>query len=407
MKTKIIFLSIFLLFVKSYSQSNFKKGFIVKKNDTIYGYIDDKSAKKSYKNCAFRQVLNTKTTHYKPNDLSSYGFINGKHYTSKAIKNEESNIETVFLEILVRGKATLYKYDASFFIEKENSKLLKLSKKSKKNKKTKRYRGQLSFLLSDCKNIKEKLLKFSLNERNITQLIVEYNTCVGAESIAYKEKIPWFKMTTRVSTGYLISKLNINTEGDPILQHLASKFEPESSIIGGVTFDFSRPRVSNRISFNLGLFYVKNKYTTSNTVLHESFFEENYITVDLEELKIPLGFTYTIPKKNIAPYVSTGITVNFPVSSNINWLKYNIYNNNDVTTNDKNGLAFDKIQYGFWGAIGINKKIMKTIELFLECRTSITFAKVYGRGNPNVNAIQSQPFDYSFYNYFFLLGINF
>src|SRR5882672_2033434 len=112
-------LSLLLLSLVSsalYSQ-DFRKGFIITpQNDTVRGYISYREGLRAHKVCNFKASLKQDVVKYEPTQLKGYGFENNAYFASRLAEVRDSVYEQAFLEVLVKGKATLYKYDYFYFL---------------------------------------------------------------------------------------------------------------------------------------------------------------------------------------------------------------------------------------------------------------------------------------------------
>ncbi|HEY5917364.1 MAG TPA: outer membrane beta-barrel protein, partial [Chryseolinea sp.] len=112
------------------------------------------------------------------------------------------------------------------------------------------------------------------------------------------------------------------------------------------------------------LLYSKSNYENSAS----NGTKTSHITIDLEQLKIPLGIRYTFPEKKITPYMNFGMSSTFNLSSSSPLTtKYKLANRIEtVFTND--AVNTNDLQFGFFGGFGISKAIHEKLNLFTEIR---------------------------------------
>jgi len=377
MKKIILFVFIiFTFFQNIFSQTDFRKGFIISnKNDTINGFIDYREGAKKYKICDFKEYENQNVISYEPNQIKGYRYLNDKNFVSKVfVKNDQSK-KKVFFEVLVKGKVTLYKYQGVFYVQKNDDKYQKLTNDKVKvvldNKEyikhSNRYIAVLSYLLADCPGIKEKIKVIEIGERELTELIELYNICIDDSSISFKEKKSWFKVHMGLSLGMSTSKINFSSDQQGLIEYLTSDFDRANSIMPGLNFDFLSPRINERIAFHVGIFYLTSTYKSYSVLESNHVIVRNDVLIDLKQLKIPLGFRYTFPERNFTPYFNIGFSNTLHLDSSSSWIMER-ERNNVVETFEGEALDIGKDQIGFWGGIGVKKSISNKLSGFLELR---------------------------------------
>lgn len=388
------------------SQNDFRKGYIIShKNDTLNGFIGYRENDSKYKTCYFKSSEEKETIIYDANQISGYRYLDDKVFISKEVLREDQTKEKVFLELLVKGKATLYRYLGVFYIEMEGGELHELNddkvlvqrdgKEYYKN--SNRHIAALSYLLADCESIKEKINKVAYRELKLTKLIELYNACDGGESISFKEKKPAFKTEFGLVIGVNSSQLNFSSDLYNT-GHLTNGFNRENSIMPGIYFDFSSPRLNERTSINVGLFYIPTTYTAYTKIESSSYTDYNDVIIEVEQLKIPLAFRYTFPKKRFTPYINLGGSFTYHISSSSVWFQEREVKN-IVLTYEREAIEVGDSQLGFWGGFGVKKSIGNRIGGFLEVRLEQTSGvavenpKLYG--NDTLTNIQ------------FLIGISY
>jgi len=376
---KKIKLAILLTFAFSkliFSQSDFRKGFVITQdNDTLYGLVNYRESIKKYKVCEFKVSEDQEVKNYFPEDIKAYRFINDKYFVTKEITLENNVKEKVFFEVLVQGKVTLYKYLESFFIEKDGGEYIKLTNErvlvtigdAEYYKNSNKYIGVLSYLLlSDCKQLKKKINSLEYKERGLTELIQSYNACMEGSSISFKENKSWLKTEFGLVAGINSSKISFKSK-DPNQEFITKDFDRSNNIMPGLFIDFYSPRVNERIAFHTGLFYLHSTYISYSEITKVSSLERNDVKIDLKQLKIPFGVKYTFPEKKFTPFFDLGAsyTNNLEASS---WRIREVQRYNIIDTFEGEALDMRESQYGLWGGIGVKRSIIKKWAVFVELR---------------------------------------
>lgn len=192
------FLIILIVFTQNcFSQSDFRKGFIVKaNNDTVQGWIDYSSAKLNSEICSFQKDSKTKVVSYTPDELNSYAFDEGKNYSSKVVTFKDS-VETFFLENLVSGKINLYYLNLERYFVEKDSVFCELKNTTeiiviggKKYITPPAYIGILRYLMSDVDSYVERIDVTEFNHNSFMQLVIDYHKkiCSNKNCIVYIKK---------------------------------------------------------------------------------------------------------------------------------------------------------------------------------------------------------------------------
>jgi hypothetical protein len=160
----------------------------------------------------------------------------------------------VFLEILVKGSITLYRYDDRFYVEKYNDNFTELvNKQIESFKDGKRYvrslnghRNILKMLMDDCPDIHNKLNYVELYERDIRRIVEKYNKCVGDENHTLKSEKKWIQLSYELNGGFNFTKVHIDPQ--KIHRYLNSNFKTTTSMTGNLLLGVTSPRLNERIS---------------------------------------------------------------------------------------------------------------------------------------------------------------
>jgi opacity protein-like surface antigen len=373
---QLIFVFSFFIFHSSFSQSDYREAYVVtNKGDTLSGFINYSEGSKNHEFCDFKKSLNQDAITYSPSQLKGYRFLNDKYFKSKNISLDNNNSKLRFLEVLVRGKVTLYKYKSTFYVEKNDSLFYKLSNEQivviRDGKKVMKYSnkhvGILSIFLSDCGSFSDKINKLKLVEKELTKLIEQYNLCSGEPSESFKEKKEWLAPSVGIVLGLNSSLIKFESfvQGG---EYLTSNFDISNSIIIGASFDLKSPRLNERISLHGGISYLSSEYISYSETNATSYnLNRNDVSIELRQLKIPIGLRYTFPDKSFTPYLNLGISSTLHLKSSSLWTK-EIEQNNVIETYESEAFTISNNQLGYWGGIGINKKISSKLTTSIEFR---------------------------------------
>lgn len=400
-------LIIFLSFQSIYSQRDFRNGYIITvKGDTIKGLIDYRQGALKFEFCDFKKSKNHDVLIYDPAKLKGYGFFNDAYFESKKLKLKgKEKLADKFVEILVKGRATFYKYKALYFLELKNTSHELENKEErvfiKSNefiKYSNRYIGTLIYALNDCSELKNKIKKTPFSEKSLTKLIELYNGCFKETSITYKRNKKWFKANFALSIVVSSSSMNLKPDIPKRENNISGNFNTDISVFPGFNFDLFSPRLNENISFHGGVYYSENSFSLFETFNQTFVTYINDVTIELKQIKIPLGFRYTFPKRSITPYFSIGLSNNILLSSNTMW-GIDRKRDNVISLLEGYDIDFQKNLVGYWGGVGVKKNVISNLSLFLGVRYESLSATAY--------IVEGARTNYNVQNFQILAGINF
>jgi hypothetical protein len=304
----------------------------------------------------------------------------------------------VFWEVIVKGSVSLNKFQNTFFIEKENSGFYKLTNETQEKledvakylKQSNKYLGILQMLLYDCSEISSKVGKSDLTEKSLSNLVVGYNKCKNANFVTYKVKKSWVKFIPGIIAGMNNSKLGFTTT----LSHneqLVGKLERSVSPEVGFSIDLLSPRINERFSFHVEAIYFRPEYHLFNIKENDYTINRNYVTINLNDLYIPIGLRYTFPEKRITPYFNLGVSNVFHIRSGSTWIQEaetkNVYH--VVNTSEQEALKMKVNEIGYWAGAGVMKSVNNKISCFIEVRFEHTDG-IVDRIAGNLTGLKSQ-----------------
>jgi hypothetical protein len=368
MKTPL-FLAIAIVFianVSSYGQFDFRAGYIIELNgDSIPGLVAFQTSKRGNESCTFKKVKKDKIQHYSPGEIAAYGFLDNKRFESKEILTDSSR-DVAFLECLVKGSCNLYRDVKTFYVEPAD-KIITLPSRTDKivntemgirSKKDSRYIGVLNYLLYDCGLTADNT---RYEERDLVNLIQNYNRCKGAQGIIYKSKNPWTKTDFSVFSGLNITVLHV-------AGFSANVFDKSYSPIIGASLGLVSPRLNEKFSFNLSAIFQKNKIKGFEEIVNNSkSIDRNSYELDISYLKIPIGFGYSFLQDIKTPYIKGGFVKFFKLKSSVEIIREH-ERSGTVDTEVTESVYNEASQYGFWIGAGYSQIINERYKGFIELR---------------------------------------
>ena len=197
-----------------FGQTDFRPGYVVTHDaDTLHGLVDYNEGPNAYRICTFKTSKDDQSITYKPDQISSYGFVGDKLFTSRQITMPDKTSEHVFLEVILKGLVSLYKFNTIFWIDKAGQQLSYLTNESELTtiegqrfaRSSNQHIATLNMFLFDCIELRPRIERIQLHERQLSKLVHDYNKCQGVAVVNYKIKKPWTKFTAGLTSGGHIS----------------------------------------------------------------------------------------------------------------------------------------------------------------------------------------------------------
>ena len=360
-KISIVLYLVFLAHGSVYSQ--FRPGYVITNdNDTISGEINFEGSVKNTDHCTFRQFSDSTEHIYKPGDIKAFRFNEGKYFISYDL-NIDGKIQKVFLEWLIKGRASILTYSppslqSRFYILLDNDSLYELKNSTgvvyrqgysyEVNKKE--YIGALKYYFNDCPSLFPKINNVAYSEKSLINIAKQYHekTCKDESCIVYENKRrSLYSISPTVS--YLRSQL--------LLRNGRPENTGVSKVMGiGLELIVNRlPLLSPKFSFRTGLsFYnIFYYYDVTGTTLRSV--RSNYL-IHLNYLRLPFQFEYQFFQKKLSPLVFLGANANIRRSYD-----YNQDIINYVTTHFNYDLGLSKWQAGVNGGVGMQYLVTSDI----------------------------------------------
>jgi len=342
-------------------------------NDSLHGYIDYRNWERTPGKIYFKEKLTNERTSYTPVDIKSFGVLD-ELYESAIVNTEISpintsnltfdakpnfQIDTCFLQTMIRGKKSLYFYTNDYgreqlYIKLDSSYELLVYKKYLRKLpqsdiiiENKTYTGQLAVYLQDCPNIQPKITSLKYTKQSIEKLFIFYYGCVPS-GINFQKTTEKTTLELGVLAGVSLTSLKFKSTAFAYLVN--ANFSNSANISAGLFLDVILPRNERRLSiyneliystYNFDVYANSNSYTIVETKMGYSF------------LKLNNMFRYKYPIANVFLYANAGIS---------NALAFNETNNRkEVSTlyGTETGRAIDetkKTEFGILIGLGAKYK---------------------------------------------------
>lgn len=352
MRIKILVIASIFFFFKtaSFAQNKFIQGYIITSNkDTVRGFIDNSVLNKRVGNSLVFKKDQTDKNVEKFSPASIKGFYvqpTDEYYTSQEVTMDKKSVElnslennplphyskeSVFLKVLVKGKASLFyyvdeKFKEHFFLQKDSEPIFELAYlvylvRENYSVTDEKFKKQMSELLTECPKLSYKSLTYK--EGSLKKAIQAYNLCTNSTgnyaSIEKKADIKYGLFVGMSSAqGNLSGDIPITTLASvPKVQNIA--FNPSLSPVIGVSISMKPKWLQELLSLNFDCFYHKHAYVSEQTL---SNFDKYAMNLSFSYLTITPSVSFVM-KGKIAPYLKAG--VNFSILNNYkNIYDYNV-----------------------------------------------------------------------------------
>lgn len=339
-------------------QSRMKEGFIVtNQNDTIEGQVASRSNAKNYKSCLFQNE--DRSDEYTSSQIKGFGYLNDKFFISNVVNSH-------FVEALVIGEISLYKFEESFYLEKSQS-LYKLDSKDLlievdgrlTTQKDNKWKEPIYSSIVDCLSEAEDLAsKLSFSEKALTKLVAKYNHCKSDNSVILKESKSWTEVEIGASIGLLRSNVSITNDqvGSPVF--LADSYKATGPVFG-LLMIMSFPRIYQGVALQSELQYIKSYY--SELVSIKFLTEYHDTSIELSTLSVPLAFRYSFPERDngLSLSLQGGLNYDYHLKAKTERLSERISGNVVSTFPKAPAFEVNKSQLGFLAGLDILKSFDK------------------------------------------------
>jgi len=356
MKTRILFVITLIFFTNAYSQIKFEKGYFItnagQKKECLIKNTDSYLTPKEFK---YKELNDTEIKTITVNNTREVVFLDGAKYIretvlidkssnniSKLSQTKEPNFEeeTLFLESLIEGEASLYVFSESnfyrYFYKLKNSNLKQLIYKKYKDlsnnsvKTNNRFRQQLWESLK-CETITlEEIKKVNYAKQNLIKYFASLNTCKQSAFVNFATKNKSKNKGTfnlNIRPGILFSSLEIDEQAttSPDLPTIRENdFGSQTSFRIGVELEYVLPLNRNKWALILEPNYQRNFSATGRLSSVEQIAQFQTtplfrdVDVELSSLEIPFGVRhYFFLNDSSKLFINGGLALFFPLDSEI------------------------------------------------------------------------------------------
>ncbi|WP_291285216.1 tRNA modification GTPase [Flavobacterium sp.] len=359
MKKQALFLVLALIIsINSYSQIVFEHGYIINQNNQkIECQIENQDWKNTPTSFRYQLPDNTNIITADIKTVKEFSITGQSKYirslvkidrSSKNIesmstdKNPDLKEETLFLKVLVEGKASLYSYNDGnlrrFFYKMDNTEIKQLIYKTYLSEnysiaKNNYFREQL-FIDMKCENILQKEYEFlDYNSTKLLKFFIKYNKCSDTNFATFepKEKKDVFNLTLRP---------RLNNSSLSISDHFDFKFDSKTNLSLGIEAEFILPFNKNKWTIIAEPTYQYYSGEKSKQTSNLSGGEVN-AKVDYKSIELPIGIRhYFFLNNNSNIFVNASLLFDFDLNSKIELTRKDGSLVNKLDVSSRNTLVF-------------------------------------------------------------------
>ena len=371
----VFLILIFSIFEVAAQQSSTDTYVVSHSNDTIYGQVHQQKPE----SISFKPVAGSSAITYTAEDIKGYKTKNGRFYVVRELALSDKERETVFIQALVLGKASLFKFKDAFLLIKDDSTQIQI-KEAKKEKIVNGRRviqtsysniGAFTYLLSDCAELPAMNKASRITERNLTGFVVAYNECTSASYTEFNNGKAWTEFSSNLAIGMSVSgiKFSAGTTSFPFLTE--ASFTESFSPAFLASFALSTPRIDERLALRADILYTNNVYSALYTKEHAQIPDRYDVTVKMKSITIPLSLQYVVTNQPVRTYFNLGPSLYLNLNPTISYIKES-ERDNIIYTSEEDPLPMEKYHYGFWAGIGADTRVTNKLHGFLEIKGGIT-----------------------------------
>jgi hypothetical protein len=379
-----------------YGQQKFVPGYIItNNNEKIEGWIDKRESDFNQKHCYFKtDSLAQNDVEYKPNQIKAYRFNNSKYYASKVIKTK-TVVDTVFLECLISGKATIWFYSVlnndTYFVEKDSI-MIELDNETQHyiygdidriekidardataaqyTRNSQKYIGILKYTFSDCPEIYPQLDRLRYEKKDLIQISKKYHekVCKTEDCIIYEKVIPKTKWYLGAFVNYGIQSTHVNSYGENGKNMNFSTYYPLSF---GAFVQLNNPDISEHLYFQFAASYVN---TNVDNVVKTQQSVDYYYNLKMSAIRIEPAFMYRLNYNKTHPYIMIGLPIDFLLDEKLSYTRklVDIFYSDYFEVETKQNLML-----GSHLSLGVERDITSSFSVF----TSVNYNYLFSTKN--------------------------
>lgn len=342
------------------SQTNFVSGYIIQTNGTkVNCLIKNEDWKESPKTFEYKLGENGEVTLGSVDNIVEFGSGDSFKYVKATLEIDQSSDtvgnlsdernplmkkETLFLKVLLEGKASLYYSEREiyprYFFKVNDGNIEQLVYKRYMATPTRMgtneyYKQQLATALNCDKLTESSFGNLEYKKNKLINIITNYNTCESSETVQYKKKDRKAAFNLSIRPGATFSSLSIQKSGDEEVE-----FGNNTGLRLGLEAEYIFP--FNNAKWSLFIEPTYRSYKAEKEVVYVDYFtiqKTTLVTATYNSVEVPVGGRhYMFLNNEAAIFIDAALIVDVTVlDSEITSSNENGY---DLQVNADTALAF-------------------------------------------------------------------
>ncbi len=342
------------------AQSRYVPGFIVKNsNDTVKGFISNKSLKSGSTYCKFKNNSDSPSQSFLPFEIQSYGthgtlFESRKEYNRKERKTKNSE----FYKVIFDGKLdVLIEGSKRFYIGTDTSRLVYYLNR----------KDFLYYLTSDQPELQPHIKELKFSESGFVDLLTRYQNSLNLpEYQTYLPQRTIANLDIFLLGGYNLSSLDTPSEsGEPL------KYNKSYAPLFGYGVDYfpSIRGIDGSFSINFQNRFTKELFQYQSVAKYDNSSIYTDILFEAFVIQLPLGLKF---------HKTLNKDFKFHVMPGLNWQKMipkesriitDFVSTNEATTSFTDIDYYLKSTMSLFLSVGFEKKVAKNNRIFVDLYT--------------------------------------
>ncbi len=321
------------------AQSVFEKGYYLDTEDNIInGYILNLDWRSNPSEIKFKSDSLAQEETLNLEDINGFEIYEYGKFLKSAVEidrspENKSNLsaspspifsnEVILLKSLVEGVISLYSYQDGnlqrFFIKKQNGTIEQLVfrffARGSRVITDDSFKQQLKSELGCSLNSQNSLEEIDYKRKDIANLVIEENECLGEGNTIYTYKRDYKKFRLTIKPGVSNSNLRLNTRTGPfIVRRYISNFDNNIVLNLGAEAEFILPYANGAWSITIQPSYHQFKFKDTFEVVSR----EREVTIDYKALELELGLRYSyVLNEKSRVYLSPSLVYGFDFNSEL------------------------------------------------------------------------------------------
>lgn len=362
-----------------FSQENYVPGYLISINgDTVNGQLDYQNWVKNPKRIHFKEGTSATKKTYLPMDIKAFG-VEGEIYTSAIVDTEVSpqltgrlednsrlniKIDTVFLQLLIRGEKSLYFLHNELgiknyhFLHQGEFKLLgqKRYMASQGGKigaaENKQYIGQLTLYFQDCPKIYDKIQQITYTQKSLKKIFTSYLSCKES-AVEFQHETEKITVAFGPIVGVALSAFNFRGGNGSLTGVSTIDFSQSINPVGGLFLEIVFPRNRQRSSLVSELLYTSYQVEGTSEQIANTINQTTYsVDLDYSYAKFNLLFRHKYPLNAMDLFVNVGLSNGYALTNNSYQKKAIVNGGVDFIHEDSPMATFSKYEQGMIIGIG-------------------------------------------------------